>query len=146
MDCSTPDFPVLHYLLEFVQTHVIESVIPFNRLILWAPFSSHLQSFPASESFLSQLFTSGSKSIGASASASVLPVSIQGSFPLGWTGLICFQSEGLSRVFSSTIVRNHQFFSAQPFLWSSSHIHTWFLEKPYFDYTDLCWQSNVCAF
>ena len=130
MDCSTPDFPVLHYLLEFVQTHVIELVMPSNHLILSAQFSSGLRSFWASESFLSWLFTSGGQSIGASASASVLPVSIQGSFPLGWTGLICFQSKGLSRVFSSTIVQNHQFFSAQPFLWSSSHIHTWLLEKP----------------
>ena len=67
------------------------------------PFSSCLQSFPESGSFLmSHFFTSGDQSIGISASASVLPVNIQGWFPLGWTGLISSQSKGLSRVFSNT--------------------------------------------
>ena len=71
-------------------------------------FSSCPQSFPASGSFpVSRLFTSGAQSVGASASASVLPVSIQGWFPLGWTGLISLQSKGLSRVFSNTTV--HRF-------------------------------------
>ena len=74
------------------------------------PFSSCLQSFPAPGSFpVSQFFTSGGQSIGASASASVLPMNIQDYFPLGWTGLISFQSKGLSRVFSNTIVQKHQF-------------------------------------
>ena len=68
---------------------------------------------------------------GASASASVLPVSIQDWFPLGLTGLISLQSKGLSRVFSNTTVQKPQFFRAQPSLWSSSHIHTWLLEKPW---------------
>ena len=69
------------------------------------PFSSCLQFFPASRPFpMNQLFTSGSQSIGASASASVLPMNIQGWFPLGWTGLISLKSKGLSRVFSSTTV------------------------------------------
>ena len=78
-------------------------------------FSSHLQSFPASGSFsLSQFFTSGGQSIGASASASVFPVNIQGRFPLGLTGLISLLSKGLSRIFSSTTVQKHQFFGAQP--------------------------------
>ena len=78
------------------------------------PFSSCLQSFPASESFqMSQFFTSRGQSIGVSASASVLPMNIQDWFPLGWTGWIFLQSKGLSRVFSNTIVRKHQFFSAQ---------------------------------
>ena len=82
------------------------------------------QSFPASGSFpVSQLFASGSQIIGASASVSVLPVNIQGWFPLGLTGLISLQSKGLSRVFSKTTVQKHQFFSAEP-LWSSSHICT----------------------
>ena len=63
------------------------------------------------------------------ASASVLPMNIQAWFPLGLIGLI-LQSKGLSRVFSSTTVQKHQFFSAQPSLWSNSHIHTWPLEKP----------------
>ena len=75
------------------------------------PFSSCLQSFPASGSFpMSRLFISGGQSIGASASAPVLPVNIQGWFPLGWTGLISLLSRGLSRVFYSTTIWKHQFF------------------------------------
>ena len=78
------------------------------------PFSSHLQSFPASGSFpMSQFFTSGGQSMGVSASASVLPVNIQGWFPLGLTGLISLQSKRLSRVFSNTTVQKHPFFGAQ---------------------------------
>ena len=93
------------------------------------PFFSCLQSFPASGSFLtSQLFASGGQSIGAS--ASVLPMNIQGWFPLGWTGWISLQSKGLSRVFSNITVQRHQFFSTQPSSWSNSHIHTRLLEKP----------------
>ena len=95
------------------------------------PFSSYLQSFPASGSFpRSQFFASGGQNIGASASASVLQMNIQDWFPLGWTGWISLKSKGLSRVFSSTIVQKHQFFSTQLSLWSNSHIHTWLLEKP----------------
>ena len=76
------------------------------------PFSSCPQSFPSSGSFsMSQFFTSGGQSIGAS--ASVLPMSIQDWFPLVFTGLISLQLEGLSRVFSSTTVQKHQFFSTQ---------------------------------
>ena len=99
-----------------------ESVIPSNHLILYHPFSPCPQSFPASGSFpMRWLFTSGSQSIGALASASVLPMNIQGWFPLGLTGLISLLSKGLSRVFSTT-VRKHQFFSVQPSLRSNSHI------------------------
>ena len=73
------------------------------------PFSSCLQSFPASESFqISQFFESGGQSIGLSASASILPMNIQGWFLLGWTGLISLQSKGLSRVVSNTTVQTHQ--------------------------------------
>ena len=80
----------------------------------WVPFSSRLQSFPASGSFpRSQFFTSGGQSIGVSASASVLPMNIQDWFPLGWTGWISSQSKGLSGVFSNTTVQKQQFFSAQ---------------------------------
>ena len=93
------------------------------------PFSSCLQSFPASGSFLmSQFFTSGGQSIGVSASASVLPMNSQDYFPLGWTDLISMQSKRLSRVFSNTTVQKHQFFDAQLSFWSNSHIHTWLLE------------------
>ena len=96
------------------------------------PFSSSLQSFPAIGSFpMSQFFTSGGQSTGASVSASVLPMNIQCWFPLGLTGWISLQSKGLSRVFSNTTVQKHQFFGAQLSLWSNSHIHTWLLEKPY---------------
>ena len=78
------------------------------------PFSACLQSFPALGSFqMSKFFTSGGQSIGVSASASVLPMSIQDWFPLGWTGLISLQSKGLSRVFSNTTIQKHQFFCAQ---------------------------------
>ena len=74
------------------------------------PFSSHLQSFPASESLqMSQFFTSGGQSIGVSASTSVLPVNIQGWFPLRGTGWISLLSKGLSRVFSNTTVEKYQF-------------------------------------
>ena len=95
------------------------------------PFPSRLQFFPTSGSFpMSQFFTLGGQSIGVSASASVLPMNIQGWFPLGLTAWISLQSKGLSRVFSNTTVQKHQFFSAQLSLLSSSHIHTWLLEKP----------------
>ena len=81
------------------------------------PFSSCLQSFPASGSFqMSQFFPSGGQSIRASASKSVLPMNTQASSPLGWTGWISMQSKGLSRVFSNTTVQKHQFFGAQPSL------------------------------
>ena len=95
------------------------------------PFSSHLQSFPASGSFqMRQFLTSDDQSIRALASTSVLPMSIQDWFPLGWNGWISLQSKGLSRVFSNTTVQKHQFFGAQLSLESNSHIHTWLLGKP----------------
>ena len=97
---------------------------------LSASFFSCLQSLPASGYFpVSWLFASQGQSIGASASASVLPMNIQDWFPLGLTGLISLLSRGLVRVFSSITVRKHQFFGAQPSLWSNSHIHTWLLAK-----------------
>ena len=95
------------------------------------PFSFCLQSFPSSRSFpMSWLFSSGGQGIGASASATVLPMNIQDWLPLGLTGLISLQSKGLLRVFSSNTIQKHQFFTAQPFLWFNTHIHTWLLEKP----------------
>ena len=88
------------------------------------PFSFCPQSFPASGSFpMSKFFAPCGQSIGASASASVLPMNIQDWFPLGWNGWISLQSKGLSRIFSNTTVQKHQFFSAQFSLWSNSHIH-----------------------
>ena len=112
------------------------------------PFSSCLQSFPASGSFaMSQIFTSGGQNIGASASASVFPMNVQDWFPLGFTSLISLQSKGLSRVFSNTAVQKHQLFPAQIAFYSNSHIHTWPLEKPslWLD-GDFMRQSNVSAF
>ena len=90
-------------LLKFMS---IESVMQSNHLILCTPFSSSLQSFPASGPFpLSQFFTSGGQSIGVSASTSVLPMNIQDWFPLGWTGWISLQSKGLSKVFFNITVQ-----------------------------------------
>ena len=103
------------------------------------PFSSCLQSFPASGSFqMSQLFASGGQSIGVSAWASVLPMNIQDWFPLGWTHWISLQSKGFSRVFSNTIVQKHQSFSVLSFLYSpaltSVHDywkkHSFWLDRP----------------
>ena len=99
---------------------ISSSVIPFSTF----------QSFPTSgSSQMSQLFTSGGQSIGFSALTTVLPMNIQDWFPLGLTGWISLQSKRLSRVFSSTTVQKHQFFGAQLFSQSNSHIHTWPLEK-----------------
>ena len=103
----------------------IESLMPSNHLIPCHPFSFCPQSFPASGSFLMiWLSVSGGQSIGTSASASVLLINIQDSFPLGLTGLISLQSKGLSRVFSCSTVQRYQFFGTKPSLWSNFHIHT----------------------
>ena len=84
--------------------------------------------FPASGYFpVSWFFASGGQNTGSS--ISVLPMNIQGWFPVGWTSLI-LQSKGLSGVLSTTTIRKHQFFSAQPSVWSNSHICTWLLGKP----------------
>ena len=136
MNRSMPGLPVHHQLPEFTQTHVhrVSDVISSSIV----GFSSCLQSFQASASFLvSQFFASGSKSIGVSASTSVPPVNTQDWSPLtqdwsplGWTGWISLQSKGFSRVFSKTAVQKHWFFGAQLSSQSNSHIHTWLLEKP----------------
>ena len=95
------------------------------------PFSPCLQSFPESGSFpLNQLFTSGGQSIGASASASVLPMNTQDWSSLGWTDWISLLSKGLSRVFSNITVQKHPFLRAQPSLCSYPHIHTCLCEIP----------------
>jgi len=114
-------------LLQFMS---IESVMLSTISSTAGPFTFHLQSFPESEFIpMSQLFTSGGQSTGALPSASVLPI-ISGWFPLGLTGLVSKLSKGFSRVFSSITFWKNHFFSAQTFLWSSSHICTWLLEKP----------------
>ena len=109
MDCSMPGSPVL----QFAQIHVLEWCY-LTISSSTSPCSFCLQFFPASGSFpVSQLFASGGQSIEASASASALPVNTQGWFPLGPTSLISFQSTGLSRVFSSTILWSSAFFMVQ---------------------------------
>ena len=108
----------------------IESVMPSNHLILYHPLLP-LPSISPSRVFPSELvLLSGDQSIGASASASVLPMNIQDWFPLGWTGWLSLQFKGLSRVFSNTTVQKHQLFGSQLSLWSNSHICIWLLEKP----------------
>ena len=127
----TPGLPVHHQLLKLAQTHVLwagDAIQPSHPVV---PFSSYLQSIPASGSFpVRQFFASGGLRIKVSASASVLPMNTQDWFPLGWTGWISLQSNRLSRVFSNTTVQKHQFFGAQLSLQSNSHIHTWPQEKP----------------
>ena len=129
MNHSTPGLPVHHQLPEFTQTHVHwvgDAILPSV-----VPFSSCPQSLPTSGSFpMSQLFTWGGQSTEVSASASVLPMNIQDRSPLEWTGWISLQSKELSRVFSSTTVQKHQFFSTQLSSQSNSYIHTWPQEKP----------------
>ena len=120
-------FSLLYFLIGWLRTTRFWSIKEPQHSIL--PFSSHLQSFPASGSFtVSQFFPSGGQNIGASATASVFPMNIQDWFPLGLTGWITLQPKRLSRVFSNTTVQKYKFFGAQ--LSSNSHIHTWLLEKP----------------
>ena len=113
MNCSTPGLPVHHQLPEFTQTHVhwvgdaIQLSHPLSSPSPPAPKPSQHQSFP-----MSQLFAWGGQSTGASALASFLPKKSQGWSPSEWTGWNSLQSQGLSRVFSNTIVQKHQFFSA----------------------------------
>ena len=116
--CQPPcPSPTPHSLLKLMS---IESVMLSNHLILCRPLLLCLQSFPASGSFpMSQLFASGSQSIGISASTSVLPMNTQDWTPLGWTGWISL------RDFSNTTVQKHQFFGTQLSLQSNSHIQTW---------------------
>ena len=109
MDCSMPGYPAHHQLLELTQTHVhrvSDAIQPSHPLLSPSPPAFNL--FPASRSFqTSQVFATKGHSIGVSASASVLPMNIQGWFPLGLTGLTSLPSKGVSRVFSNTTVQRH---------------------------------------
>ena len=137
MDCSLPGFPVHHHLLKFVQSHVhwvSDAIQPSCPLV---PFSSCLQSFLASGSFLmSRIFSNGSALCSKWPKIWSFTFSINPSneysefiyFRTDWFDLL--ESKDLSRVFSNTTVQKHQFFSVQPSLRSNSHIHTWLLEKP----------------
>ena len=125
--CQTSlSFTSSQSLLKFISN---ESVILSNHCILCGllPLPSTLPSIIFFFSPMSWFFPLDGQSIGTL--ASVLPVNIQGWFPLGLTYFIYFQSKGISRVFSRMTVQNHQFFSSQPSLWSNTHIHTWLLEK-----------------
>ena len=128
MDCITPGFPVLYHLPEFAQTHVHwvgDAIQPSHPLSAPSPpafnLSQHQGLFP---------WVGSSHQVVQVLSVSSSPSKyIKGWFPLKLTGLISLLSRRLSRVFSSTTVWKHQFFSAQPPLWSSSHIPAWLLEK-----------------
>ena len=148
MACNPPGFPVLTNFQSLLKPTSIESVMPSNHLILCRPL------LPPS------IFPS----IGVFSNESVLPIrwlkywsfsfsnspfnEHSGLISLGLTGLISLQSKGLSRVFSSTTVQKHQFFGAQPSLWSNSHISSVhdYWKNHSFDYMDLCQQSDVSAF
>ena len=132
MACSMPGSPFLLYRPEFYSDSCPLSqwcYLTFSSSVI--PFSSCLQTFPASGSFpMSHFLTSGEENIGASVSIQCIEYiqylhrkHIQGWSPLEWTGLSSLQSKGLSRVFNTT-VQSHQFFSAQPSSWSNSHIPT----------------------
>ena len=144
VDCSRPGSSILHYLLEFAQIHVhwVSDVI-LPSLPPLAPFFC-LQSFPAFESFpMSWLIAS---SIGASASASVLPMNIQGWFPLGSTGLISLLSKGLSRIFTIVTAWKHQFFRLSLLYGPSLTSIHYYWKNHSFDYMELCWQNDVSTF
>ena len=109
----------------------IESVMPSNHLILCCLLFLLPSIFPNIRVFSNEsVLPIGDQSTGVSTLASVLPMNIQDWFPLGWTALISLKSKELSRVFSNTTVQKHQFFGAQLSSQSSSHVHTWPLEKP----------------
>ena len=145
MDSSTPDLPVLHYLPQFAKTHVHwvgDTIQPSYPLLPTSPPA--LNHFPASGSFpISWLFPSDDQSIRPL--VSVLPVNIQGWFPLGWTGLISLQSKGLSRVFSKTTVRRHQKVLSHLKSPTLTSVHDYWKNHS-FEYTDLCGQRDVSAF
>ena len=108
MNCSTPGLPVITNSQSPPKPMCIESVMPFNHLFLCHPLLHPPSIFPISGSFpMSQLFPSGGQIIEVLASASVFPMNIQDSFPLGLTGWISLQSKGLSRVFFNTAVQKH---------------------------------------
>ena len=146
MGCSLPGSYVLHYFLEFAQIHVpwVDDAIPLSHPLLFtSPPALNLSQHQGLFQWVGSLHQVA-KVFGTS--ASVLPMSIQGWFPLALTVLISLLSKELSRVFSSTTIQKHQFFTVQPSLWFNSHMCSWLLEIPSFDHTELCEQSDVSAF
>ena len=125
-ECSMPGFPVHHHQSS-PKLMSIKLAMPSNDLILFCPLLLLPPTFPSIRVFSNEsVFRIRWPKYW---SLSFNPMNIQDWPHLGWTGLISLQSKGLSRVFSSTTVQNHQFFSTQLSLWSNSYIHTWLLEK-----------------
>ena len=146
MDCSTQGFPVHRQLLELTQTHVhrvSDAIQPPHPLLFWSPPAFNLSQHQGLFQWVSSSHQVA-KVIRASALASVLPMNIQDLFPLGLIGLISLLSKGISRVFSSTIIQNHQFFST-PFLYGPTltSVHDYW-KNHNFDYMNLRWLSDVC--
>ena len=148
MDCRMPGLPVLHYLLEFVQTHVHwvgDAIQPFHPLLYPSPpavdFSQHQGLFKWVDSF-----HQAAKVLAFYLQHHSFPINIQGWFPLGLTGWVSLQSKGLSRVFSSTLIQKHQFLGPQPsFGPILISVHDYW-KNPSFDYMNLCQQSDISAF
>ena len=130
MDCRIPGSSVLHYLKDLAQIHIYwvsDAIQPSHPLL---PLSTPALNLSQHQGLVQCVHTSHDQSIGASVSSSVLPMNIQGWFPLGFTGLVSLLSKGLSRAFSSTTIQKHQFFGAQSSLQSNCHVCTWLLETP----------------
>ena len=128
MDASTPDFPVLHYLPEFIQIHVhwvSDAILPSHPLPPSSPFAF---SYCHHQSLFHWVSSSHTAKVLALQDQSLQWIFTDW-FLLGLTGWISLQSKELPSVFSSTTIKKHQFFSAQPSLWFNSHIYTWLLEK-----------------
>ena len=137
-------FTISWHLLTLVS---IETVMPPNHLILCCHFLLLPSIFPSIRVFSNEsVFSSAGQSIGDSASVSVLPMNIRGLFPFGLTGLTSLLSKGLSRVFSRTMIWKHQFFGAQPSLWSSPYIRASYWKNRRLDNTILCQKIDVSAF
>ena len=128
---AAPGFSILHQLPELAQTHVhwvSDAIQPSQPLSSPSPSALNLSQHQDLFWWVNSSHQVA-KSIGASASASVLPMNIQDWSPLGWTGWLSLMSKELSGIFSNTTVQKHKFFSAQLSLWSNSHIHMWLLKK-----------------
>ena len=131
MDCSTPGFLSFTISQTLLKLMSIESVMPPNHLVLCCPLLLLPSISPSIRVFSKELaLCIRWPKCWTSTKASVLLMNIQDWSPLGWTGLISLLSEVLSGFFSNTTVQKHQFFSAQPSLWSNSHIHTWLRLNP----------------
>ena len=130
MDCSTQD-PLSSIVSQsLLKSMSRESVMPYNHLSLCHPPLLLPSIFPIKVFFSELSLHIKWSKYWSFTSTSVLPMNIQDWLPLGLTGLISIQSMGFSTVFSSTTVQKHQFFGAQPSLWSNTHIHIWLLGKP----------------